>query len=1025
MKTEAFCRLGLLATCLSLPVEVQEPSEGLSLLQVQARRRGAELGFSAVDGGKDRACRGLSVVDIDPRYYVESHALSVEHCKEICAAQAESCVGVAFKEGLGLCQLWQSPAWIGMTAAEPGSTCYRFKAAEPDTPAVAAIATVREADNATLFTGHDQHNHDAKKDGGKTKHDDRANDNDATKLGNSEKDKSTASTHVKRTTATPYQKDSSQVIKQRAEAVAVMQDIALQLETLADRDRRTIHHSHVHHSHFSHGNGAVGSLVSRVEQLVKIADKHSKTRLKEHHLTHVHDQDASNISTTNSSLGEPDLPKLSMADRAEVSKTIMAQITELGTALDKLLRPPTPEAPKEVKAFSEHTNYGFAGGDLLVDMMTPEEAKARCMNLEGCEAFEFQGESTSEPVEVRFKGKWAASGDGWTSFKLVVDDTIREAVRKAVQTLKDANAFPEEKEVTSHLSSSARSKEDESLLMLDDQVAKQASDSKFEAVDGGVDRACRGSSTTDSLAAYYDLSATDTLSDCQDLCLSANDCRGVEFNAEFSMCQVWTRVQGIEHSAAAQGYQCYRLKPAQLALTQVSEEIQARPRVSPLAGALSEVSDAWHRLNSTTLGFEPASPELIEDAMCAGSDAGDASWRALQAPSLLHCKLLCAGDDHCSGISYQQSDGVCKVFGRPEDVKFAVASPGSVCLRFLGIGASYEVHQDYGFAGGDLSVETIAAPLARGRCASMPSCVGFSYQGNPTDAAENGVEIRFKGAWLETGSGWTTYHMNPAMWQTSEKLVSEAQPSPYDIANISSRLLTEVAKLGANVLNARPPEVPASQFAAASTPPQLTSEEIAAMVEEVLANVSLAAYRHANDATDVTPVAASKAEIETSKKFAESTQETMKGLRQEIENVMEIARIEAPTETTKMHKEDTKPSESVQLAQVDPQAKRDQNGYPSEAKIHVLEARLKAAKQANKLEAEQTEAARQADIKKVTLLRQVESLNDSLQGTDLVKSALESAQVQKHKSFKKTLDEKLVSAGKRAEVHSMLSKVVA
>lgn len=55
--------------------------------------------------------------------------------------------------------------------------------------------------------------------------------------------------------------------------------------------------------------------------------------------------------------------------------------------------------------------------DLLVEILTIEEAKSRCHRLPGCRGFCFQGDMTDSKVKIHFRGNgYEAYGSGWTSF---------------------------------------------------------------------------------------------------------------------------------------------------------------------------------------------------------------------------------------------------------------------------------------------------------------------------------------------------------------------------------------------------------------------------------------------------------------------------------------------------------------------------------------------------------------------------------------------------------------------------------
>eukprot|EP00931_Biecheleriopsis_adriatica_P053221 TRINITY_DN3111_c0_g2_i3.p1 TRINITY_DN3111_c0_g2~~TRINITY_DN3111_c0_g2_i3.p1 ORF type:complete len:1229 (-),score=178.22 TRINITY_DN3111_c0_g2_i3:135-3821(-) len=81
----------------------------------------------------------------------------------------------------------------------------------------------------------------------------------------------------------------------------------------------------------------------------------------------------------------------------------------------------------------------------------------------------------------------------------------------------------------------------------------------FQPVDGGSDRACRGSSASDNLASYYSLSAAGSLDECKRSCSQTSGCKGIEFKE--GRCEVWVRPAGIGSSVPLPGYTCLRYTP--------------------------------------------------------------------------------------------------------------------------------------------------------------------------------------------------------------------------------------------------------------------------------------------------------------------------------------------------------------------------------------------------------------------------------------------------------------------------------
>jgi hypothetical protein len=81
-------------------------------------------------------------------------------------------------------------------------------------------------------------------------------------------------------------------------------------------------------------------------------------------------------------------------------------------------------------------------------------------------------------------------------------------------------------------------------------------DVTFLPVDGGVSRACRRASATDSSPDYYQLLSASSLDSCQSLCRSNSQCRGIEYSSS-GRCELWTRE--IQSSKSVQGYTCLKL----------------------------------------------------------------------------------------------------------------------------------------------------------------------------------------------------------------------------------------------------------------------------------------------------------------------------------------------------------------------------------------------------------------------------------------------------------------------------------
>ncbi|CAE7387684.1 CEMIP [Symbiodinium natans] len=92
-------------------------------------------------------------------------------------------------------------------------------------------------------------------------------------------------------------------------------------------------------------------------------------------------------------------------------------------------------------------------------------------------------------------------------------------------------------------------------------TSTRATTTRFAAVDGGINRACRGASSSDNAASHYTvISGIQELGDCQTECIQVVGCVGIEFSK--GRCEVWSRPEGIQASIALNGFTCQRLVSA-------------------------------------------------------------------------------------------------------------------------------------------------------------------------------------------------------------------------------------------------------------------------------------------------------------------------------------------------------------------------------------------------------------------------------------------------------------------------------
>jgi len=175
----------------------------------------------------------------------------------------------------------------------------------------------------------------------------------------------------------------------------------------------------------------------------------------------------------------------------------------------------------------------------------------------------------------------------------------------------------------------------------------------FVAVDGGSNRACRGSSSLDNLASYYTVvpGSVPSLEACKAECLSVTDCVGIEHNPSSGRCEVWTRIAGIGATAFVRGYHCwsYGTNP-------------------PGIGGFINVDGGSNRA-------------------CRGGSSSDnsASYYTvvpMSVSSLEACKSECMSVTGCVGIEHNPSSGRCEVWTRPAGIGATASVQGYKCLRY-------------------------------------------------------------------------------------------------------------------------------------------------------------------------------------------------------------------------------------------------------------------------------------------------------------------------------------------------------
>lgn len=157
----------------------------------------------------------------------------------------------------------------------------------------------------------------------------------------------------------------------------------------------------------------------------------------------------------------------------------------------------------------------------------------------------------------------------------------------------------------------------------------------FHAVDGGRDRACRGTTVTDNSDSYMKVLKLQSLFECKSACLQDPECKGVEFS--LGRCEVWT--QEIQSSAGVEGFVCLAL----------------------------------HSSSSFQLVNGP-------DQACRGSSPSDNSetyYEVSALESLELCQRLCVESPSCRGIEF--SLGRCEIWLR--SIESSLPLEGFTCMR--------------------------------------------------------------------------------------------------------------------------------------------------------------------------------------------------------------------------------------------------------------------------------------------------------------------------------------------------------
>ncbi|CAE7357768.1 unnamed protein product, partial [Symbiodinium sp. CCMP2592] len=179
------------------------------------------------------------------------------------------------------------------------------------------------------------------------------------------------------------------------------------------------------------------------------------------------------------------------------------------------------------------------------------------------------------------------------------------------------------------------------------------SESTFEPVDGGMDRACRGSSAGDNRPSYYEVmpAGSGSLDACKDECLADASCKGIEYSP--GRCEVWTRTEGIQASIPLNGFSCYSYGEPETTLP---------PRVGQ-----------WEAVDGAT------------NRACRGASAGDNSADHYSIVrglfTLGDCQAECTRQPLCQGVEF--SPNRCEIWTRAEGIEASAPVSGYSCYRFL------------------------------------------------------------------------------------------------------------------------------------------------------------------------------------------------------------------------------------------------------------------------------------------------------------------------------------------------------
>eukprot|EP00931_Biecheleriopsis_adriatica_P096425 TRINITY_DN7007_c0_g1_i2.p1 TRINITY_DN7007_c0_g1~~TRINITY_DN7007_c0_g1_i2.p1 ORF type:complete len:2100 (-),score=266.06 TRINITY_DN7007_c0_g1_i2:89-6388(-) len=258
----------------------------------------------------------------------------------------------------------------------------------------------------------------------------------------------------------------------------------------------------------------------------------------------------------------------------------------------------------------------------------------------------------------------------------------------------------------------------------------------FEPVDGGKDRACRGHDVNDAgNYIFFDHAEAPSLQVCEDRCRGLDGCKGISFGT--NGCQVWTHQDGIRSTSPESGSTCMRYEPFMtvdggkdrscrganendasvshyftLPLSDVATLEACRLHCVGASGCVgvefsvksgchiwtrrAGITATQHREGSICLRYGPPDPLRAADAFvgahggmdraCRGSHSGDNSasyWNFYTrsvVPSLEACKLRCIWTPGCRGIEFNPYG--CEVWTRGAGIGTTVSATGYSCFHY-------------------------------------------------------------------------------------------------------------------------------------------------------------------------------------------------------------------------------------------------------------------------------------------------------------------------------------------------------